>query len=199
MSRAASKYALVAGDKYFTPTWVTQALLSVESFTGKVIDPAAGAGHILDALTAAGIENDGFDLVPDAIHVRGPLDFLTAEGAVPNIVTNPPYGVQSRLAVRFIDKALAVTQPLGGKVAMLLKVGFDTGSTRRRLFKDHPAFAANYVLTRRIHWANIPLKYDADGRLIGPTENHMWCVWDWRKRPGTPSIVDYPEMETADA
>src|SRR5690606_35263260 len=62
MTQAASSYARIEGDKYFTPTWVTEALLSVEHFEGRACDPAAGAGHIVDACIAGGLDAYGFDL-----------------------------------------------------------------------------------------------------------------------------------------
>lgn len=177
MTQAASNYARIEGDKYFTPAWVTRELLTVEHFRGRVIDPAAGAGHIMDVLTAAGIENDGIDISPDAVHVRGPVDFLKLVGEVDNFIANPPYGVGSRLAVQFIEHALALTKVKRGKVAMLLKVGFDSAKGRRHLFADHPAFAAEYRLLTRIRWANL------EQSAAGPTENHSWFVWDWARKP----------------
>ena len=183
MTQAASSYARIEGDKYFTPAWVTEALLSVETFHGSIYDPAAGAGHIIDAVIAAGGSAFGSDIAPDAESVTE-ADFFNVAYDVPAIVTNPPYGVGSRLAVRFIEHALERTEATGGKVAMLLKVGFDSAKGRRHLFADHPAFAVEYRLTARIRWAN--LKQSA----AGPTENHSWFVWVWRKRPG-PAVKGY--------
>lgn len=187
MSQTASKYERLAGDKYFTPAWVTESLLSVEHFGGGIWDPAAGAGHMLDVFGCDGL---GTDIAPDRADIDT-VDFLTVgKPGRPNIVTNPPYGTGSRLAVRFIDHALALTEPVGGKVAMLLKVGFDSAGGRRRLFADHPAFAAEYRLTTRIRWANL------EQSTAGPTENHSWFVWDWRKRGG-PADKAYLPIEGA--
>jgi hypothetical protein len=183
MSQAPSTYERIDGDKYFTPHWVTEALLSVETFAGGIWDPAAGAGDILAALPP-GMLCHGSDIAPDAPQITA-IDFFDVKtGIWPNIVGNPPYGTGSRLAVKFIDHALKLTEPLGGKVAMLLKVGFDSAPGRRRLFADHPAFAAEYRITKRIHWANIEVKLDAKGRPVPPTEHHSWLIWDWRKRGG---------------
>lgn len=103
MSQSTSAYDRIEGDRYYTPAWVTEALLGVETFDGPTIDPAAGAGHIVDVFSARGLMVEGSDIAPDAIHVHGPLDYLTAvPGTVRNIVTNPPYGKGGRLAVSFI-------------------------------------------------------------------------------------------------
>lgn len=192
MSVAASKYERLALEKYFTPAWVTETLLSVERFT-KIWDPAGGAGNILLALPA-GMQAWASDINPDDHNLVAERDFFDCTDADGfDVLTNPPYGVQSRLAVRFIEHALKITRHHGGKVAMLLKVGFDSADGRRHLFDEHPAFAVEYRLTKRIRWTNLP-QSDA-----GPTENHSWMVWDWRKRPG-PAVKAYlPLRESTNA
>lgn len=176
MTQASSSYARIEGDKYFTPAWVTEALLSAEAFHGAIYDPAAGAGHIINAVIAAGGSAFGSDIAPDAGSVTE-ADFFNVAYDVSAIVTNPPYGVGSRLAVRFTEHALDRTKSMGGKVAMLLKVGFDSAKGRRHLFDEHPAFAVEYRLTDRIRWANL------EQSAAGPTENHSWFVWSWAKDP----------------
>lgn len=193
MTVAPSKYDRVAGEKYFTPIWVTQALLSAEEFTGGIWDPFAGDGRILAALPPE-MSAYGSDIAPDAGWIKA-IDFFDVKGGSvwPNIVSNPPYGAGSRLAVRCIEHALELTRPLGGKVAMLLKVGFDSAGGRRNLFADHHAFAAEYRLTKRIRWTNFVQS------AAGPTENHSWFIWDWRKRGG-PAVKGYlPLMESNNA
>lgn len=190
MTQTASAYERIDGDRYYTPDWVTEALLSVERFDGRTIDPAAGAGHIVDVFSRAGLLMEGSDIAPDAPSIRGPLDYLTAEpGTMRNVVTNPPYGQQGRLASNFIQKALRDTETTGGKVAMLLRVDFDSAHGRRNLFGDHPTFKAKYVLTRRIRWANLEQK------ASGPTENHAWFVWDWSPRFSTIPTLRYLPLE----
>jgi len=189
MTQSNSAYARLSHDKYYTPSWCTETLLDVETFDGGVWDPAAGAGHILDACVTMGIKGPlhGTDIAPDSPSIKE-ADFLKVPFANswPNIVTNPPYGAGGRLAVKFIEQALRLTQSHGGKVAMLLRVDFDSANGRRHIFADHPAFAAKYTLTRRIRWANL-VQSDA-----GPTENHAWLVWDWRKRGGDPVLKYLP-------
>lgn len=187
MSQKASGYERIEGDKYFTPAWVTEALLSVESFAGKVLDPGAGAGDIVRALVARGLDAEGFDISPDHPSIQQ-RDFFAfgVSGEIeatfyPAIVGNPAYGQQGRLAVKFIEHSLRITKPIGGKVAMLLRVDFDSANGRRPIFGDHPAFAAKYTLTKRIRWENLPQS------ASGPTENHAWYIWSWEhaKRGGS--------------
>ncbi len=127
-------------------------------------------------------------------------DFLSWYGTVAgyrgydsamNFVTNVPYGHQGRLAVKFIKHLLALTEGLGGKVAVLLRVDFDSARGRTSIFRDHPAFAAKYCLNERVRWANLPLVYDEKGRLVEPSDNHAWFVWDWSKRRDTTRAYGY--------
>lgn len=187
MSQKPSGYERIQGDKYYTPAWVTDALLSVEKFDGAILDPGAGAGHIVDALKARGQEAAGIDISPDAEGIDH-MDFFYVQalaGRGRHIVANPAYGTGGRIAVDFIKHSLALTQVTSGKVAMLLRVDFDSANGRRPIFQDHPAFAAKYALTKRIRWANL----EQSGS--GPTENHCWMVWDWARRRDTARAYGY--------
>lgn len=200
MSQKASGYERIDGDAYFTPAWVTEALLSVEQFPDGACDPACGAGHIVEVVRRAGAPALGIDIKRyEPLAADPPLALLYAErdlhaggdflrctvSPLKNLITNPPYGQRGALAVDFIKRALELTRPLGGKVAMLLRVDFDSAAGRRGIFDDHPAFAAKYTLTKRIRWANIEQKDS------GPTENHAWFVWSWGRRPNEARYYGY--------
>jgi hypothetical protein len=109
-------------------------------------------------------------------------DFLARcalpESDIDSIVTNPPYGLGGRLAQRFIEHALE----LAPVVAMLLRVDFDSGVTRRHLFEHCPAFALKLTLLDRIVWFENPIKQ------ARPSDNHSWFLWDQRHR-GQPAIA----------
>jgi hypothetical protein len=70
------------------------------------------------------------------------------------------------LALRFIEHALEHSD----LVAMLLQVDFDSGRTRKHVFRDCKAFVGKIVLVERILW--FP---GTDG---DPSDNHAWFVWD---------------------
>jgi hypothetical protein len=202
VSQAASGYERIEGDAYFTPHWVTEALLSVEKFPyGGVWDPAAGAGHMLAPFKAAGHTVWGSDINPAADGVRHGdfFDMKLGESMISSIVTNPPYGVGGRLAVKFIERSLELMRgaPGGmGKVAMLLRVDFDSAATRAHIFGDHPAFAAKYTLTKRVRWANLP-QVDKNGKKTsGPTDNHALYVWDWSRRSGERPYYGYLPLKS---
>lgn len=170
MSQRHSEYALVPADSYYTPAWVTEALLSVETFPSSIWEPAAGLGHMSEALS----RKTGYQVIESDLQWEGnPTDFLSEPGinGVRSIITNPPYS--NGLAEKFVRHALKLTEPVKGKVAMLLPLAWDSAKTRQDLFKEHPAFAAKYTLTRRIRWENLEQKKN------GPSQNHAWYVWQW--------------------
>lgn len=184
MTKYGPEYQRQRNEKYFTPAWVTQALLERETFYGQAIDPAAGAGHILDVLSAAGIPARGFDIDPDRADIAQ-LDFFGIGAFDGNTITNPPFGIGGRMAVNFIEHALGLAKSSGGKVAMLLPLAFDSAKGRRHIFADCPQFAGKYVLTKRIRWANLEQK------AAGPMENHQWCIWDHRRNPVADPFTRY--------
>ena len=162
MTIRGANYPRKPNDFYSTPAETTQALLSAVRFNSRVCDPACGKNAILDVLKANGYVVCGNDLS------KG-YDFLTHRFLCPkhDIVTNPPFGIGGRIAAQFIARALEVTKPWRGKVAMLLPVDYDSGKTRLPLFGDCQAFALKLVLVNRIRWFN-----GQSGSI-----NHAWFVW----------------------
>jgi hypothetical protein len=189
----------IPANFYPTPAWVTRALMP-HLGAGRLYiwEPAAGDGDISLVL------GERHSVVSSDIRqIREPLagvgrihkcDFLNHDAALAMtefdaIVTNPPYGLQGREAVAFIERALELVKPKGGKVAMLLKADFDSAKGRRHLFADCPAWAKRIVLLDRILWFE-PTP-DENGRVSGPSENHAWFLWDWRHSgPATHAYVD---------
>lgn len=218
MAQRFSGHARQPNEFYASPAWVTRALLPhLPAGTLSVWEPACGECDMAKVIAAEGhgvlasdirwpegatIEAgfaedqrfvDGFGAV-----CKG--DFLRegewlARPDIDAVITNPPYGIQGKMAERFIRRALIVTRPRRGLVAMLLKPDFDSGSTRPEFFRDCPAWSKKIVLLRRIVWFEpVP---DANGRLNGPSENHCWYLWSWRHTgPATIAYADGKEGET---
>jgi hypothetical protein len=120
----------------------------------------------------------GTDLF-DRGYGEGGRDFML-ETRLPNgvtaIVTNPPYG---RNLYKFVDHALELTRPVGGMVALLVNIQWQTGAENSKRLRI-PAFDASVFLTKRIVW--FP---GNDGRPAKqPQENHCWLVWDHSRPPG---------------
>ena len=163
MSQRASGFARRPNEDYATPAWVAAAIAAYlrRAHVTDVWEPAAGEGALAAALIAQGFRT-----------VATGRDFLQAAAPpdpdIDAIVTNPPYGEDRRglLACSFIRHALALDVRI---VAMLLRVDFDSGKTRRDIFADCPAFAGKIVLLDRIKW------FPGES---GPSDNHAWFVWD---------------------
>jgi hypothetical protein len=151
-------------DFYATPAHATWALLRRESFGRAIWEPACGDGAISKVLQAAGYKVFSSDLI-DRGYGNVPLDFLTSNRKVQNIVTNPPY----RLAEAFVRKALESTSH---KVAMLLKLAFLEGQSRYRLFQETPLKSV-YIFSERVSL----YRGGAENRG-GGTIAFAWFVWE---------------------
>lgn len=211
MAQRESGYERIERDAYNTPPWPTAAAL--HEMMGPRFRPgmtvwesAAGTGQMV-----AELERHGLNVIPSDIHApndRPELfggnrtlvgDFLDdARPFLPfdfdAIITNPPY----KLAEQFVRKALELTKPKRGIVAMLLGVKFDSAVTRMDLFKECPAWGMKIVLLDRIWWFE-PKADLATGKVNGPSEDHAWYVWDWRGTYGrTIRYARAPEEVRAD-
>jgi hypothetical protein len=169
-----AKYIRRKNDFYETPVETTRVLLDLVEFNHQVCDPACGSNAIVKVLREYEYDVDGSD-------IKHKYNFLTDEFLWPgfDLITNPPYGAGGRVAMAFIRRALEVTAPWQGKVAMLLHADFDSGRTRVPLFRDCPAFALKIILLNRIRWFN--------GR--SGAVNHAWAVWSHRHRG--PPVIKY--------
>lgn len=197
MTERASGYHRQKWDQYMTPPWALELLLEHERFGSNICDPACGTGNLLGVLQlhCPWAKVWGTDIDP----LYGPggqtWDFLDASWGflVPDgpfdIIMNPPYGVQGRTAVQFIETALEMTSIYRGKVAVLVPIAFDAASTRTHILRDHPACKARYVHLDRLEWTNIPPSPDGHGS----TKDHMWLVWDWmHEGPSTNHYLQLP-------
>lgn len=164
-------FAVRGNDLYQTPPEATRALLSHETFTGPIWEPACGPGAITRLLRSHGHSVFASDLVdynsPDQDQVG--WDFLMCFKA-PNecntIVTNPPF----KLAVQFARHGLI----LCNKVVMLLRLAFIEGTTRSDLL-DSGYLAKLYVFRNRL-----PMMHRAgyEGKRATSQTAFAWFVWD---------------------
>jgi hypothetical protein len=168
-----SGFKRVGSDRYNTEAWVTQALLDHVKFRGAIWEPACGRGDMAEVLMDNGYKVIVSDIAGDRLGCKGAIrsDFLKCD-SIPrqwrSIITNPPY----TLARAFIEKALELTKPLSGMVAMLMRNEYDCAASRRELFEQE-CFAAKLVLTKRPKWR--------DGKHVAsPRHNYAFFVWDWR-------------------
>jgi hypothetical protein len=187
MSQRFSEHPRKKRDDYPTPPWVTETViphLKALNVTS-IWEPAAGEGGMAAALVGAGFTVTATDL-SDGINFLYDKTRSQALSRCDAIVTNPPYGVRGNLAEQFIERALDLTRPSQGTVAMLLRVDFDSGLTRRRFFAHCPAWMTKLVLLKRIQWFK---------SLNGNTssDNHAWYIWSWR-HDGPPRLAYGPQL-----
>jgi hypothetical protein len=175
MSQRISGYHRRIDDHYPTPAWGVAAMaLALRPPVTMAWDIAEdGSGHFISVLQQLGVPAIGTS-----------EDFFTFTApplmTIDAIVVNPPY----REAVGFIEHALQ----LGVRqVAVLLRVDFDSGSTRQHLFRRERRFAGKVVLLHRLKW------FDGESN---PSDNHAIYLWDL-EHEGAPTLsyLTRPEAE----
>ena len=172
-------YERIPFDEYRTPPAITNVLFENIFFPpGKILEPAAGAGDMAQAIRAL-----GFECVTSDIRTGLGNDFegLNFIGTLPpwpeaarcrHIVSNPPFS----LAEQFIQRGLEMIKASRGTMAYLLPYDYDTAIvTRGYLFE--PPFCAQLVIGERIRWLGLPT-HDEDGHpKPNGRANHAWFVW----------------------
>lgn len=180
-SRRNKKWKRHPDDWYVEPLWVSERLFQVEQFEGRVWDPAAGLGRIVDTAQTAGLDAIGTDLVcrkPDAY--EGDVNFLECDidAGEPNIVCNPPF----KHAEDFVGHALQLSER---KVAMLLPAVWVQGQTRSRWLQKSPLRRVWFLAPRP---SMPPGPFLATGQKIGQgVQDFAWFVW-LRGYDGHPEI-----------
>jgi hypothetical protein len=176
--RNAHVWARDPHDYYREPDWCSERLFQVETFEGRVCDPAAGSGAIVRAAKAAGLTAYGCDIVDRGFDYYQITDFLKSGARTENIVSNPPFGCSQE----FVARALRLS---ARKVAMLLPTTWLNGAARSRWLETTPL--------RRI-WILAPRPSMPPGRLVDAggkpgngTKDFMWAVW-LRGYDGRPEI-----------
>ena len=154
-------------DYYATEPRAVVLLLNREQFAPHIWEPACGEGHISKMLESRGYHVRSTDLI-DRGYGTGGVDFLAHAGADSwdgDIITNPPY----KYAKEFVQQAMHVVRP-GQKVAMLLKLTFLEGQSRRELFQAYPP--------RVIYVSSGRLECGKNGVFTGTSAvAYCWIVW----------------------
>jgi hypothetical protein len=162
-------------DSYPTPAWATLALLSHAEREGwigpqsEVLDPACGAGSILDVARDLGHATRGLELHAGraaAARARGhrvrQADALSEPWPACNaIVMNPPYSH----AEAFISLALGVYRGRSRVVCALLRMTFLGSMQRADFHRANPAQLL--VLPKRP-------RFDGQGN---DTSDSVWFCW----------------------
>jgi hypothetical protein len=173
-------------DVMYTPAHAVHVLVGFLAQRGllrsgvECWEPAAGAGHIAKVLHEIGCQVLATDVAPARVQVHpvGLGDFfkLTPSGTQCNIITNPPYGFQSRMTIAFLNRAFSLMDSRHGCVAMLLPFEFDSRASRTPLVGAHPWFVGKVTVNARIRWVNLRQSANA------PMGAHAWYVWHTNRR-----------------
>ena len=148
---------MIKNDFVQTPTYITEALLSVESFDGAILEPCCGAGAISKVLQAKGYQVTSSDKNDYGFGVQ--RDLFTITEPVENVITNPPF--TSALQVAICKHLLTIYTK---KMALLWYVknigNVIEGKTRKEL-------KTVWVYPERIDWVETKL-----GWLFA------WYIWE---------------------
>jgi hypothetical protein len=152
---APSRFERIEGDGYFTldSGWIVPALLGAVPIKGRVLEPAAGRGHISLELKRAGLIVESFDirayenpLVPDI--GLGDIRKCESLAGFSWVVTNLPYGDLEELA--------GILLKLGTRdccnVALLARAEWPIAKARRSLIHSHPWIHGIVQLTSPPRW-----------------------------------------------
>ncbi|MGZ9111426.1 MAG: hypothetical protein ACXW3X_10160 [Rhodoplanes sp.] len=173
-------YERATNDFYPTPSWVTELLTNTVRLRGTVWEPCAGKGALATVIAAAGYRVLATDLAAyeDCVFpVASGVDALQASlpPGARTICTNPPYG--KILLPQLVRHWLAILNPVGGQLALLLRVLWGESQGGQALTTRHPAYAGKLKTPRRILW------YEGTPQHRGGSaqEEHAWFLWDWRR------------------
>lgn len=159
-------------DFYQTPYSITRRLLEVEKFSGRILEPACGAGAITAILKEAGYEDiTAYDLLLDG------KDFLTETRKFDAIITNPPFS----LAKEFILKACEVAT----RFAFLLPLNYLQGQARyNEIWSASEILEKVYIFTR---YPLLSAHIRPDGKYETAMMAYAWYIFDTRHK-GAPTI-----------
>lgn len=192
---APTRFRRFDNDNYFTidADWIIPALLSKVPIEGRILEPAAGRGHLVHEF-----RQRGFSVVAiDVCAYEEPLiaDIRIADMRAINslqgfawAVTNLPYGEQDLLAAHLV--ALGARDGCG--VALLTRAEWIVARARRALVHAHPNFAGVLHLTSRPRWSEV--------QIASPRHNFAWLVWSASPRQaGVPPWVQFAGKERSSA
>lgn len=156
-------------DFYATDPRAVEMLLQLENFNESIWECACGEGHISRVLAANDYKVKSTDLVDRGYGSTG-VDFLVCnEKWNGDIITNPPY----RHALDFIRKSLDLVEQ-GGKVAMLLRLQFLEGKSRKQFYATNPV-ARVWVSSSRLVCAK---NGDFQAAKSFSAMCFAWFVWE---------------------
>ena len=169
-------------DFYSTPRIAIDKLLEVEQFGNTVLEPCCGTGAIAGPLKEAKYIVTASDLY-DWNYGNTGIDFLGNyyDGcAFDAVCTNPPFCK----SLEFTLKALQLTKPRNGKVAMFNRVQWLEGKARYDNLYSQLPFSKLWVFVSRLPRMH---RYMWEGKPTTSMMAFAWFCFDWQ-HTGTPTI-----------
>lgn len=158
-------------DYYATDPIAAELLLDIEPFSENIWECACGEGHLSKVIEARGFHVRSTDLI-DRGYGKGGVDFLLCtEPFDGDIITNPPY----KYAKEFVEKGIELVTE-GHKVAMLLKLQFMEGKSRRELFDRYPPKTV-WISTSRINCCKNG-DFGKEQRSNNSAQAYAWYIWE---------------------
>ena len=157
-------------DYYATHPKAMHDLLQREVFQKNIWEPACGEGNLSEVLKQYGHNVYSTDLI-DRGYGDGVLDFLQSniqfEG---DIITNPPFKYTNQFILKSLESV-----PMGGKVAMFLKLNHLSGKQRyREIFSKFPPYRV-YVFSGRVGCAK---NNNPEELKRGSALDYAWFIWE---------------------
>jgi len=154
-------------DFYHTPSWATHALIEVEKFSGDILEPACGLGHMSEVLKLTGNNVISTDIYDRGYgnNIENFLDTID-HPQIDNIITNPPYN----LAEEFFHIGYKRTKK---KLCLLLRLAFLEGINRQNTIFNITPPSKVWVFSERITF----YEYGAEIKSSGTTA-YAWYIWD---------------------
>ena len=155
-------------DYYATEPRAAELLLEMEDFNN-ILEPACGAGHLIEVFIANGNRTTSSDLIDRGYgDIKSFFDYKEWDG---DIITNPPY----KYAKDFVEHSLNIV-PDGSKVAMFLKLQFLESKGRKNLFLTSPPKTL-YVTSSRLLCAK-NADFEGMRKGGGSAVAYGWYVWE---------------------
>ena len=156
-------------DYYATHPRAMEDLLQRENFSKNIWEPACGEGNLSEILKKHGHNVYSTDLI-DRGYQDDVLDFLQSSIQFDgDIITNPPFKYTNQFILKSLESV-----PMGGKVAMFLKLNYLSGKQRYRdIYSKFPPYRV-YVYSGRISCSknNTP-----EGFKKGAMD-YAWFIWE---------------------
>lgn len=157
-------------DYYATHPSAVRLLLKLEKFQTNILEPMCGEGHIAKVLKQAGhrvrssdIIDRGFGKVQDFLTLKtNRNDF--------DIISNPPY----KNVDDYVYKCMSLMKTKGQKTALLLRILFLEGKSRRLIFERFPPVRV-WVSSSRISCA----KNGDFERYTSSAMAFAWFIWEY--------------------